>query len=137
MNFNILNNDTYLLLIDKNLNKESFISNANVKEGTYAFSLVERIYDVIFSEIINLEDEFNNYYSNEYISFKIFLENYYDLDEKLIKDILDQNEKYVFIGNSSSNGDNLLGLICNLDGDTHEEIIKMINLLMEVNDNEN
>lgn len=137
MNFNILNNDTYLLLINKNLNKELFISNANVKEGTYAFSIVERIYEMIFSEIINLKEEFINYYSDEYTRFEIFLRNYYNLDEKLIQNILDQNEKDVFIGNSLSNGDNVAGLIYNLDGDKHEEIIEIINLLMEVHDNEN
>lgn len=137
MNFIILNEHAYLLLIDKNLNKKSFVLNAKVKEGTYAFILVERIYDMIFSELIDLKKEFDNYYCNEYSSFPVFLKKHYNLDEKLIDYIVSQNRKDVFIGSTSATVDGLKWLIYNAEGEHHKDIIKIIDSLMEVSENEN
>ena len=63
----------FFIVIDKNINKDIFISKVKVNVGTYAEDLFSRIYDSIFSELINLEEEFEKYYSIEYNSIQQFL----------------------------------------------------------------
>jgi len=61
------------VMIDKNINKDIFLEKVKVKSGTFADDLFSRVYDSLFSELINLEEEFEKYYSIEYESIKHFL----------------------------------------------------------------
>lgn len=63
----------FFIILDKNINKDIFLSKINVKKNTYSENLFIRMYDSIFSELINIEEEFEKYYKLEYNSLKEFL----------------------------------------------------------------
>lgn len=76
----------FFIVIDKNINKEIFLSKVGVKKNTYAEDLFSRMYDAIFSELINLEEEFDKYYSIEYESIQHFLYHKFSIPPNVIKD---------------------------------------------------
>ena len=61
-----------ILALNGNLSKEEFLDKCGVSGG-YAKEVFSRIYDNIFSELIDLEEEYKLYYSREYDSFEAFL----------------------------------------------------------------
>ncbi len=61
-----------ILLINKNLTKEIFIAKAGANAG-YAYNMFSRIYDSIESELINLDIEYNKYYSFDHSTLEHFL----------------------------------------------------------------
>ncbi len=54
MNVLSLADNKYLLVIDKGMSPDLFVLNAKVKEGTYAFNLVNRISEMLFLETVDL-----------------------------------------------------------------------------------
>lgn len=70
--------DKSLFLIHRNLTKEIFINESGVNDG-YSLSMFSRMYDSIFSELIDLDKEFEKYYSFEYNSMDLFLWRKYNL----------------------------------------------------------
>lgn len=80
----------FFLLINKNMNKELFVKKAGVKKGSFAESIITRIYDTLTIESVDVLEEFNNYYSKEYLDLKEFLYKKYNLSKKIIKLILEK-----------------------------------------------
>ena len=74
------------VMIDKNINKDIFLEKVKVKSGTFADDLFSRVYDSLFSELINLEEEFEKYYSIEYESIKHFLYHKFCMPIEVIED---------------------------------------------------
>lgn len=87
--------DSYMsiLLINKNLTKEIFIEKAGASSG-YAYNMFSRIYDSIESELINLDFEYDKYYSFEYNSLESFLYRKYNLNEDDIIMLMEERKKY-------------------------------------------
>jgi len=87
----------FFIIIDKNLTKEIFLTNVKVEQGSFAEDMFSRIYDSIFSELINLEEEFEKYYSIEYKSIQHFLFQKFCFPSDVIKDFFSlksQSESY-------------------------------------------
>jgi hypothetical protein len=135
MNYIILDKNNYLLIIDERMNKELFVSNAKVREGTYAFDLIKRISEVIFSETIDLKKEFETYYSDEYNSFIDFLIKKYHVEAHIAEDISRRIDMKILFGNKLSYGDyGLSSIVFNQDGMYKEKLNDIVNSLLEVNE---
>lgn len=84
--------DKSLFLINRNLTKEIFIKESGVNDG-YSHSMFSRMHDSIFSELIDLDKEFEKYYSFEYISMNEFLWRKYNLKSKHIDELNEVRRK--------------------------------------------
>ncbi|MCB0479546.1 MAG: hypothetical protein KDC84_15370 [Crocinitomicaceae bacterium] len=70
---------------------------AMTKEGSFARDMFERMYDSLFSELIDLRQEYKKYYALEYERFEIFLYKKYNLEPDDIEAILkveNESEEY-------------------------------------------
>ena len=67
-----------------NMTKKEFLNIFKVKKNTYFYKLYERLFDYLISGCINLNDEYNHYYKNEYNCFELFLEEHYNIPRDLI-----------------------------------------------------
>ncbi len=89
-----------LLVVNKRLTKNMFIEKAGVQKGKYAADMFSRMYDWIFSEANNVEEDYNLYYKVEYLSFKDFIRKKYCISNDSLKKILtlkEENENYTII----------------------------------------
>ncbi|SDL14955.1 hypothetical protein SAMN05421823_104500 [Catalinimonas alkaloidigena] len=80
-----------LLLINKNLTKEIFIERTGAKDG-YSLNMFSRMYDSITSELINVDKEYEKYYSFEYESMEHFLYRKYNLKGKYIVELMEASK---------------------------------------------
>ena len=80
-----------LLLINKNLTKEIFIEKAGVQDG-YSLKMFSRMYDNVTSELIDVDEEYEKYYSFEYNSLEIFLYRKYNLKENHIVELMESRK---------------------------------------------
>jgi len=97
MIYNYNDFEPFFIVIDKTINKEIFLSRIGVKKNTYAEDMFSRMYDGIFSELINLEEEYETYYQIEYKSLEHFLFHKFCVPDDVIKDFLklkSENEDY-------------------------------------------
>lgn len=96
------------LLLSSKLTKEIFLDKAGVKDG-YSLQMFSKMYDSIFSELINVEKEYETYYSTEYRSLESFLFKKYNLKEKDVELIMNEKEKnpdcYLYRKDDNSYGD--------------------------------
>ncbi len=81
--------DKYLIVINDLLTKEAFLELAGAGKG-YSQSLFIRIYDCIFSELVNVEEEYNKYYSIEYENLWLFLFKKYNIKIENIEEIREE-----------------------------------------------
>lgn len=77
-----------LILVNKNLTKEIFIERTGAKDG-YSLNMFSRMYDSITSELIDVDKEYEKYYSFEYESMEHFLYRKYNLKEKYIVELME------------------------------------------------
>ena len=77
-----------LFVISKRLTKDYFLEKAGVENAKYAKDMLSRIYDSIFSELIDAEEQYNKYYIIEYSTFRSFLYLKYCIDRETIEDII-------------------------------------------------
>lgn len=91
----ILSYDFYksIWLINNSLTKEVFLEIVGAKDG-YAKNMFSRIYDSVFSERIDMEREYNKYYSFEYESFEKYLYKKYNLEPDDIERLIEEKKKY-------------------------------------------
>ncbi len=82
-----------LLLVNKNLTKEIFLSKTGAKDG-YALDMFSRMYDSVTSELINLDIEYSKYYSFEYSTLESFLYRKYNINEENIFKLIEERKKY-------------------------------------------
>jgi hypothetical protein len=81
-----------LLLINKNLTKELFLQKAGVTKG-YAYEMFSSMYDSIHSELINVKEEYNKYYSFEYPTPEDFLYKKLNIKWEHIETVIKQMKK--------------------------------------------
>lgn len=97
-----------LLLINKNLTKEIFIERTGVKVG-YSLSMFSRMYDSVTSELIDVDEEYEKYYSFEYESMEHFLYRKYNLEGKHIEELMEERKNnpdcLIFRKDDNSYGD--------------------------------
>lgn len=84
--------DESFLLIHKNLTKEVFLEKAGVSSG-FSYEMFSHMYDSITSELINMDKEYHEYYSFEYLSLEAFLYKKFNLKPKSINKLIKAREK--------------------------------------------
>ncbi|MDR6843333.1 hypothetical protein [Flavobacterium granuli] len=91
----ILHYDFYkgLWLINSELTIDYFLESIGVEKG-YALDMFTRMYNCIFSELIDIEEEYLKYYSFEYENFEVYLYKKYNLEKKDIKKVLKKMSKF-------------------------------------------
>lgn len=80
-----------LMLINNKLTKEIFLKMAGAKEG-YSLAMFSRMYDSITSELINVDLEFEKYYSFEYESLEQFLYKKYNIRADYINELMKERK---------------------------------------------
>ncbi|MCM1221834.1 MAG: hypothetical protein NC548_45920 [Lachnospiraceae bacterium] len=117
-----------MIVVNKNLSKEYFLSRAGALHG-YAKDMFSRIYDSIFSEAERVDDILNKYYSDEYEKIEDFLYSKYcinpsDVDEimKLVK----SNENYVLYDFDELNYGDSGAVTFAFSSDMYERIINIL-----------
>lgn len=93
-----------ILLISKNLTRESFIAAAKVEPGSYMEALFNRVYDALTSEIMSLQEDYTQYYADEYDKFESYLYRKQNLSSTELEDFCEQLRKnpYLDLYESSS-----------------------------------
>lgn len=87
-----------IFVINRNLTKDIFLQMASIEKDGYAKDMFSRMYDNIFSELIDLEYEYQKYYSKEYDCFERFLYRKMYLDDEDIDKIIEikkENSDYI------------------------------------------
>lgn len=88
---------------------QKFINYFGIIEQSYMGSLIVRLYNYIFYNCINLYEEYEKYYQQEYDTFFIFLKKVYGL--ALDKNITIENQKKYYYTNISCKNDYRIGSI--------------------------
>lgn len=102
--------DSYksIIVINGELTKEDFIKKCGVNRG-YSKEVFERIYENIYSELVDLIDEYKIFYSMEYDSFEEFLYRKLNISEDDIEKLLKFSESKdylkIFRSGDASSGD--------------------------------
>lgn len=81
-----------LLLVNKNLTKDLFIERTGAEDG-YSLKMFSKMYDSITSELIDVDREFEKYYSFEYKSVEQFLYRKYNLKREHIHELMEERKK--------------------------------------------
>lgn len=91
----ILHYDFYkgFWLINPKITLDFFLEKTGAEKG-YALDMFTRMYNCIFSELINVEEEYLKYYSFEYETFEIYLYKKYNLEIKQIEKIIKKMNKF-------------------------------------------
>lgn len=86
--------DSYksILLVNKNLTLEKFFNEVGIENTSYAKDMFYRMYQAIFAETKNIEELYEKYYKQEYLSLNEFLYKKYCIDNDIIEDILKKKE---------------------------------------------
>ena len=80
-----------LLLVNKKLTKEIFLAKTGAIDG-YSLNMFSRMYDSITSELIDVEREFEKYYSFEYKSLEQFFYRKYNLKPEHIEELMEERK---------------------------------------------
>jgi hypothetical protein len=92
------------MAFDKNLSKDDFIAKLGAKPGTYAYHLLDQVYDAFINNAEDLKAEYEKYHKKEYDSFEKFLENNKNFSKETIEKIKNayKEGKTVLIGRFTS-----------------------------------
>lgn len=106
-----IHEDQYVISLKQHIEKTNFIKAGQVIPGSYAEELLGRIYDCLVSHSINIVDEYQNYYIEEYPDLKSFLYWKYNIDESIAVSIISELKPGDFLGYGSvySSGDYNIG----------------------------
>lgn len=79
----------YLIFAHKDLDVDYFIRKSGATSG-YALELFTRIYNSLMSESMDVNYLYENYYKEEYPTFESFIYKYYELDEDIVNEIMNE-----------------------------------------------
>jgi hypothetical protein len=65
--------EKYFVVIDQGWTKADFVRAAEVRVGSYAHELMERVYDCIVTYALDIREEYSRYYADEYSDIETFL----------------------------------------------------------------
>ena len=135
----ITNRESYLLFSLKKIPAVwEFTDYFGIKNNSYMFYIIERLYNYIFNGVFDLLTEYTKYYSKEYLEFEFFLENYYSFSEEEIEGIKSEQtlEKHIYYSNLSLKVD--YGIKTFLSTDYEDtKILSMVYKFFEEYENEN
>lgn len=100
----------YLMIVNKNITKEYFLTKSGVVGG-YAKDMFVRLYDAIFAESDNLVQTYDRYFKQEFESLGELLLKKYSVPKETVEEIvalLNNNSDYTLICfDSITYGENL------------------------------
>lgn len=130
--------ETYLLIVNSEYTREDFLESLNIVRGSWGEQFANRLFNCLFGNTIDLKNEYESFYTNEYPDFSTFIAKSYGFEKKILKKI----KKYmgsghtILYGEYGSEGDyNISQLI-----QYHDEIVDSINRVFNNgvnNENEN
>jgi hypothetical protein len=74
------------------------LKHSNVRCGSYAFVLIERIFHYIFGNAVDLKNEYQEYYKTEYNNINTFLYEKYCLNSFWIRKLSSKFDNQGFVG---------------------------------------
>ncbi len=95
--------DKYVIRLKQWIEKADFIKLGKVLPGSYAEELLGRIYDCLITYSVNIVDEYQKYYIEEYSSLESFLYWKYGINESIVASITNGLGSGEFLGYSSVN----------------------------------
>lgn len=108
----------WFLLLDDCIDEEDFLLRVGAREGSYAGELGRRLYRALFCEAVNVVDEYERYYVQEYESVIKYMESEYGLratDLQVIKEGVSSDQMVLHTSPHASSEDSLS---CLLDSDS-------------------
>jgi hypothetical protein len=93
--------EEYFVIMNRGCSKSDFLLAAQVIPGSFAEELVERIFECLVTQAIDIGDEYQKYYSQEYSSIEEFLYWKYNVDQKTLEEIIDNLQPGDFLGHGS------------------------------------
>ena len=79
----------YLIFAHKDLDIDYFTRKSGATSG-YALELFTRIFNSLMSESMDVSYLYETYYKEEYPTFESFILKYYELEEDIVKEIMDE-----------------------------------------------
>jgi len=79
----------FFITINRDCTLDDFIRAAKVKYNSYAGEIVSRLYDVFVSSAMDVCEEYDVYYRNEYENFEKFLYWKYNLEGTVVDQLMD------------------------------------------------
>ena len=117
---------TYLLIIDENYSREDFLDSFKVKSGSWGEEFANRLFNCLFGNTTNLQEEYNLFYKDEYKDFAVFLKKKYSFDAEDINTILENSDSMILYGSYASEGDYSTGQLIEFNDDVIESINEIL-----------
>ncbi len=113
-----IHEDQYVIRLKQRIEKSDFIKAGQVIPGSYAEELLGRIYDCLITHSINIIDEYQKYYIEEYPDLESFLYWKYNIDKSTVASIISDLRPSDFLGYGSaySGGDYNIGHFVSEEG---------------------
>jgi hypothetical protein len=123
-----IHEDQYVIRLKQRIEKSDFIKAGQVMCGSYAEELLGRIYDCLITHSINIIDEYQKYYIEEYPDLESFLYWKYNIDKSTAASIISDLRPGDFLGYGSvySGGDYNIGQFVR-----EESNLEMVNTLFQ------
>lgn len=97
----VIHEDKYIIRLKQWIAKSDFVKAGQVIPGSYAEELLGRIYDCLITHSINIVDEYQKYYIEEYPDLESFLYWKYSIDESTVASIISDLKPGDFLGYGS------------------------------------
>lgn len=97
----VIHEDKYIIRLKQWIEKSDFLRAGQVIPGSYAEELLGRIYDCLITHLINIVDEYQKYYFEEYSDLASFLYWKYNIDESILASVISDLKPENFLGYGS------------------------------------
>ncbi len=98
---------SYIIVLDKQFSKEEFIRKLGANKDSFAGKIISQIYDVLMKNAEDFKRDYEKYYSKEFDSFEVYLENKQNYQQATIDRVINayKDGKTVLIGKLDSAGE--------------------------------
>ena len=93
--------ENYFVLISRDHSKSDFLRAAQVAADSLASELIERVYDCLVAHSVDIQEEYQKYYSDEYDNLGSFLYWKYNIDVDTIEQVESNLRPGQFLGYGS------------------------------------
>ena len=93
--------EPYFVVIDHTWTKAGFVGAAQVRDGSYAHDLMERVYDCIVTHAVDIREEYVRYYAEEYLDIETFLYWKHSVDTSITAQVTESLKPRDFWGYGS------------------------------------
>lgn len=93
--------EPYFVVTDRTWTKGDFVAAAQVRDGSYAHELMERVYDCIVTHAVDIREEYARYYAEEYSDIEVFLYWKHSVDTSITVQITERLKPRDFWGYGS------------------------------------